>query len=448
MKRIFPAAALTLALALTAVLSGCGLFSAPKADANFPSDVAASRGEESETEWLASLSEPTTELRRAYEEAKTDGYTGSYLEFLSALSLPSDDSLGVQTALRSTVSVNAGFTKREGVRNVSYRNLGSGVFLDVDTAEGDALVLTNYHVVYSAGSLGSEKIAHISDEIVLYTFGAEVSARAIEATFLGGAMEYDIAVLRVEDSEALRGSAARAVVAADSDSLVVGQTAYAVGNADGQGISVTQGGVSVTAEYVPLLASDDVTSINLLEIRTDAPINHGNSGGGLFNAEGRLIGIVNARLETEGKLGFGYAIPANRALAIAHNILDACAASSSVRGARVATLGVTIETEDSAGRYDEETGRYYIEQKSVIRSITRGSLAERMGLEIADTFVTVTLRSSGGAVRTAEITRGYMVADLLFEARVGDTLEVSVSRGGELIVKTAELASRDFQACD
>ena len=102
----------------------------------------------------------------------------------------------------------------------------------------------------------------------------------------------DLAVLRVSD-EALSGSDALAAEYADA---VVGEQAYAIGNAEGDGISVTRGVVSVLSEQITISAADEWTQISFDALRTDAAINQGNSGGGLFNERGELLGIVTARL--------------------------------------------------------------------------------------------------------------------------------------------------------
>ncbi|MFQ7076972.1 MAG: hypothetical protein ACLRSW_03045 [Christensenellaceae bacterium] len=70
----------------------------------------------------------------------------------------------------------------------------------------------------------------------------------MHATFVGGASEYDIAVLEVQGSEVLRNSSAEEAVVGSSDAVVAGEV-FAVGNAEGEGISVTSGAISVDSEY-------------------------------------------------------------------------------------------------------------------------------------------------------------------------------------------------------
>ncbi len=158
------------------------------------------------------------------------------------------------------------------------------------------------------------------------------------------------------------------------------------------------------------------------EIRTDAAVNHGNSGGGLFNAAGELVGIVNARSEKDGVLGFGYAIPVNTALAVANN----CRANGGVL--KSAKLGVSVATEESHSVYDEKTGKLYKSEKVVIRSVDNGSAAIAGGADVGDTFVSATLNG-----KTVQLTRRYKLTNLLLEVRKGDTLTLVVSRDGKAV---------------
>lgn len=437
------------------LLAGCSLFdfSDSSSDTRFPYDVAEERGEEGSHEsWLASLEAPSTELRRLYEEATADGdFTGTYYEFLREMGVKEDNGAYAQEALRSVVYVQAHFYPAS--RNQSeYYSMGSGVIYDLDTAAGDALIVTNYHVVCSADSAGNETISHISDDISVFLYGSEISTRAIEATYLGGTMEYDIAVLKVEGEEMLKNTAesktiAKEVTACDSDSVTAGERVYAVGNADGEGISVTAGVVSVEAEDAKFLASDDKTYITLSEIRFDAAVNPGNSGGGLFNASGELLGIVNGGREVEEVVGFGYAIPANSALAIAQNIIDTCAKSPEAHGGAQARLGVTVQTADSRSVWNEETGKLYIEEKITAKEVVRGGAADKMGMLVGDTLISAELTSTRGGKRyehEIQITRDFKLTAFLFEVRLGDTVEFTVSRGGETLTLSLEYATEDY----
>lgn len=385
--------------------------------------------------------------RTMYEEACADGYAESYTEFLKEIGA-SDDAFGVNEALLSAVSVYAGF--RSGSRQTEgVTVIGSGVIYSLNREKGDAYVLTNHHIMYNSAATGKEEIPYISDSVTLYLYGGETASGAIEAEYVGGSMDYDIAVLKVENSEVLKKSAARAAEWGDSDALGVGERVYAVGNADGRGISAVGGILSVSAEYINIpftRVTDGVAvshTVSMLEMRTDAPVNHGNSGGGLFNAEGQLVGIVNARSEKSGVEQFGYALPWNLVHAVVQNILDNSKANTS-RGALRATLGVTVQVTGSTAEYDETTGRARIVETVEVVEAERGSLSDGK-LRAGDVICSVRINDG----EEAPVTRLHMLGASMFRVRRGDTVTVSVLRKGQQAEAVFEFTSNnDFTLFD
>ena len=250
-------------------------------------------------------------------------------------------------------------------------------------------------------------------------------------------------MLAVEGSAALSASSAAEAVAADSGSLTVGEDVSAIGNAGGYGLSVSQGVVSVLGEYINVASSDESRTLTLYGIRTDATVNHGNSGGGLFNETGELVGIVNARSEEDGVVAFGYAIPANRALLIAQNIIDNADYS---QGALCASFGgISVITYASHALYHEETGKTYLEEKIVVRGVPGGSAAAKMGLDVNDTLLSVRIERGGETVRAGAITRSCTLSELMFSVRLGDTVCLRVSRDGQPVELSYTFGSvRDF----
>ncbi len=432
-RKLIAGAALLIAGITAVAFSGCTL-GPSEADDSTPSSVAVSDGTaSSREEFLAAQETPSTYERRLYEEALADGYEGTFVDFLKEIGYTGQDSTaGVNSALTSVVGIECGFTEytttsgwRPTQTTQQVYSAGAGVIYSLDQTEGDAYIVTNYHVVYNSGSVGSETVSHVSDDISVYLYGYNTY---IDATYVGGSMDYDIAVLKVEDSDVLKESDATAATLADSDSVTVGENVFAIGNPEGEGISVSSGVVSVDAEYIDILAADDSTTLSLLEIRTDAAVNHGNSGGGLFNARGELVGIVNARSEADGVEAFGYAIPSNLAIAVAQNVID----NADAKGAYRASLGVTVQVASSESLYDETTCKTYIEEKVTVQSITAGSAAAEMGLEAGDTFLSAKITSSDGTtVQEKAITRMHMVTTMMFNVRLGDTVTFTVSREGE-----------------
>ena len=449
MKKKMAFAALSAALLMTAGLciGGCDLLGGSNGNGGTggsqnggvsPYEIAAELGYEgSEGGWLASLEGGKSRERVLYEEAKADGYGGTFTEFLKDINaVQTDDAIAVNSALLSAVSIECGFTRVKS-SNIPYLppaeenvvSAGAGVIYSLDKSAGSAYIITNYHVIYDAESNGKETVSHVSDDISVYLYGGEIKSGEMEAEFVGGAKDYDVAVLRIENSEVLKNSAARAVTFGDSDAVTVGERVYAVGNPSGSGISATGGIVSVDAEYISMTRLDadgENDTVKHLEIRIDASVNHGNSGGGLFNAEGKLIGIVNAKTEKSGVEGMGYAIPSNLAVAVAQNVIDNAKVNDS-KGAFRATLGVTVSVTDSKSVYDEASGKAYLSETTQVQSVSSGAAAYGK-LRAGDILYSVTLNR-----KETVLTREYKLTRILFETRKGDTLQLKVSRGGSVV---------------
>ena len=360
-------------------------------------------------------------------ENGTNGSDGSITITTSGSNIPVASSKG----LRSAVSIVCKFqaTVQQGgwrpgsgsTTTKDYSSEGSGVIYQMDKANGDAFIITNYHVVYDASSNTENGI---SNDISVYLYGSEIEEKAIKATYVGGSLYYDTAVLRVEDSEILAASSACAVTAADSDEIVVGDGAIAIGNAQGLGISSTSGVISVDSEYITMTAADEKTKVSFRVMRVDTAINSGNSGGGLYDDEGNLIGIVNAKIIDDGVENIGYAIPSNVAVSIAQNIIDYCYGTDTERVQR-AFLGITVSALDSKAVYDSTTGLISIKETVSVYEVSSGSLADGV-LQAGDVLVSANINGN-----TTEITRQYHIIDMMLNVRVGDVVTLKILRGGE-----------------
>ena len=360
-----------------------------------------------------------------------DGASGSGSVVISGAgsNIPAASSKGLRSAVsivcyfESTVQQGGWRPGSGGTTTKEYASGGAGVIYKMDEAAGDAFIITNYHVVYDASSNTENGI---SDDIRVYLYGAENEESAIEATYVGGSLYYDIAVLRVEDSEELKNSAACAVTVADSDKVAVGDTAIAIGNAQGYGISASFGIVSVDSEYITMTAADGKTTVSIRVLRVDTAINSGNSGGGLYDERGNLIGIVNAKEVADGVENIGYSIPSNIATSIADNIIDYCYEKDNERVYR-ALLGITVSAADSRSVYDAETGLISIEETVSVYEVSEGSLADGV-LREGDVFLSVSVNGI-----EEKITRQYHIIDLMLDMRVGDTLTLQMLRDGETV---------------
>ena len=356
-----------------------------------------------------------------------NGADGSLVITSDGSSIPAASAKG----LRSAVSIVCNFqaTIQQGgwrpgsssTTTQDYSSAGSGVIYQMDKAEGDAFIITNYHVVYDASSNTENGI---SDDISVYLYGSEIEEKAIEATYVGGSLYYDIAVLQVDNSDILKASDACEVDIANSDEIAVGDTAIAIGNAQGYGISTSFGIVSVDSEYITMTAADGSTTVSFRVMRTDTAVNSGNSGGGLYDSDGNLIGIVNAKIIDDGVENIGYAIPSNVAVSIAENIIDYCYGTEEERVQR-ALLGITVSTSDSRAVYDSQTGSFKIEETVSVYEVTSGSLADGI-LQADDILVSATINGN-----TTEIIRQYHIIDMMLDVRVGDIVTLNILRNGE-----------------
>ena len=260
-----------------------------------------------------------------------DGADGKLVITSDGSSIPAASAKG----LRSAVSIITTFKKtvqqggyRPGAGSTTtqeYAAAGSGVIYKMNRGDGDAYIITNYHVVYDSSSNTANGI---SDDIKVYLYGSEIEGKAMSATYVGGSLYYDIAVLHIDNNDILRESDAIAVDIADSDLVRVGDTAIAIGNAKGYGTSASLGVVCVDSEYINMYAADNKTQVSFRVMRVDAAVNSGNSGGGLYDNEGNLIGIVNAKEIEDGVENIGYAIPSKVAVSVADNIIHYCAGTS------------------------------------------------------------------------------------------------------------------------
>lgn len=383
------------------------------------------------------------DIMTIYEKAKENGYEGDFLDFLDVYLDYDDDLLAVNInkALLSTVSIYCNFTKiqryyqwsRLYTNKVSYTSAGSGVIYSIDKDTGSAYVITNYHVVYDADNIVTDN--GVSDEISIYLYGYEDSSSSIGATFYGGSMDHDIAVLKVENSELLKTSDATAVTVADSNDIHVGDKAIAIGNPEALGISATSGIISVDSEYISMTSLDGSSSITHRVIRVDTAVNSGNSGGGLFDSNGQLIGIVNAKISDESIENIAYAIPSNIARGIAQNIIENNGSYKKL------SIGINLNSQNTKSVYNAITRMVDIVEDVIISSIDESSLASSLGFAVNDKIVSISIGEE-----TVAINRLFEAIDYLDNVRVGDNVTFEIERNGTtqsiaLIVQEANLAT-------
>ncbi len=354
-------------------------------------------------------------------------------------------------ALLSTVSVYATFNYRYqsgfgglgGYTTGTGTSAGSGVIYKLDKTKGEAYIITNYHVVYDVSSIDE---GNISRDIEIYLYGQEdrdngrsTSGKyAIDATFVGGSMVYDIALLKVEASEILMNSNATAVEFADSDAVSVLDYAIAIGNPEMEGISATVGFINVDSEYIVMSMLDGSGYFEIRVMRTDAAVNSGNSGGGLFDIYGRLIGIVNAKSCDSSIDNMGYAIPSNLVKSVVDALIEYCDESDSEVLYRP-IVGITVRVEGMYTSLDTASGKIIKGEVIAVDSVSSGSLAEGK-LQSGDIISSLTINGV-----TYEATRRHHVTEVMINARAGDTVIFGIIRGDKALEVEIELTEQCLQ---
>lgn len=301
-------------------------------------------------------------------------------------------SQAAQKAAPSVVEILAeGTTTTYGFFGGTYtsQSAGSGVIIS-----DDGYIITNHHVVEDGESF----------TITTYD-GTEY-----EASLIGSDAKSDIAVLKVEAEDLTPA------VLGDSSTVQTGDTAIVIGNPLGTlGGTVTDGIISATSRTITV--NDQAMEL----LQTNAQINSGNSGGGLFDGNGNLIGIVNAKdsgTTSTGTTieGLGFAIPINTAFDIATQLIENGEVTNR------ATIGVYLqELTQSTGKY--KAGLY-------ITEVIKGSGAETAGLQAYDRII----EANGRKISSYE----DLSASLL-DKHVGDPFEMTVERDGQQIDVTVTL---------
>jgi serine protease Do len=202
----------------------------------------------------------------------------------------------------------------------------------------------------------------------------------------------------------------------------IGSTAIAIGNPSAGGLSATSGIVSVDSEHIVMKAVDELTNVAFRVQRTDSAINSGNSGGGLFNSSGELIGIVNAKINSSEIENIGYAIPGNIAIGAAQNIIDNCDGVN-IDKIQKPILGVTVRIADSSAINADNQLLVRIVNKIVVDSFSADSIAFLSGMKVGDKLINVQIKGT-----KYTIDRLFILSDLLFDVKEDETIIITVER--------------------
>ena len=268
---------------------------------------------------------------------------------------------------------------------------GSGIIISQD-----GYILTCAHVVSGATSVKVQ---------------INGSDQSYDATVVGADSTSDIAVLKID------ATGLTPAVIGDSDKLAVGETTVAVGNPLGTlSNTVTQGIVSALNRQVTVEDND------MTLIQTDTSISPGNSGGGLFNANGELIGVVNAKSSYSEAEGIGFAIPINTAMDIAQQLIENGAVARPVLGVSI----LDIQDSSTAQQYGVSALGVYV------ADVTKGGGAEAAGVQRGDRIIAI----DDTAVSSTSTVKSYLA-----DKQVGDTVTLQVERGGKVLTLNVTLGN-------
>ncbi len=294
---------------------------------------------------------------------------------------------------------------------------GSGVIYGKISGEDASMIVTCCHVIDGASEI----------EVTINDGDIDASNDVIlPATLIGMDDDSDLAVLKIS------GSNYNYVELRDTTEakIQLAEQAIAIGNPLGAGISVTVGHISGISKTI------NMDGVNMTLLQTDAAVNSGNSGGALFDAEGYLLGIVNAKSTGDTVEGMGYAIPVYDVIEICDSLIKT-AGSSNYNGLgyiegkiRLGVVVTMLDRETLANNlnnfsdYLPQVGEFYYylstnyeinEYGSVAISDTEGKI--KTGMLISGLSYT----SEGQTVKKA-FSEDYELADFLETAKVGDVV--------------------------
>ncbi|MBQ6438563.1 MAG: trypsin-like peptidase domain-containing protein [Mogibacterium sp.] len=266
---------------------------------------------------------------------------------------------------------------------------GSGVIV-----REDGYIATNYHVIQGANKV----------EVTLHN-GESYTARII-----GSDPANDIAVIKI-DAKGLTTA-----TIGDSSTVDVGDLAVAIGNPLGQ-----LGGTATTGIISALDRTLDIEGTTLTLMQTDAAINGGNSGGGLFNNKGELIGIVESKASAVGVEGLAFALPINNVSPIINDFIENGGNTQTAEATPAVGIVISDVSEENAQYYGLESAGVYIAQVT-------GENARTAGFQTEDRIV---------SFNGKQINDSNEFITLVRKCKVGDTVSIVVSRKGQQIeIKT------------
>ncbi|MFV0520438.1 MAG: S1C family serine protease [Lachnospirales bacterium] len=266
----------------------------------------------------------------------------------------------LKDSLKSVVCVNSVF---QSTANSYYygsqeqTGSGSAVFYAEDNDK--VYLVTNNHVVSGATQVTISMDSN-SDDV------------AIDAHLVGTSPDTDIAVIYVDKADLIENNIDYKIIPiGDSDKLEQLDTVYVIGNAAGEGKTITSGIVSAVNKSLETENGSQVSAI-----QTDASVNPGNSGGAMVDQDGKLVGINFAKLVDSTIEGMGFAIPSNLVVEVADGFIE----SYNPNKVYIGISGSTV-TEEMLSYFNLPSMGVYVAE------VLSGGGAEAAGLQANDIIV-------------------------------------------------------------
>lgn len=303
----------------------------------------------------SNIDKVTSDDINANGDTNLSQYSSMNVESVAQAALPA------MVALNGTTTVSSS-SSMYGWGQQQYEASTSGTGIIVGKNDTELLIVTNAHVVDNVSNL---KCVFVDDQ-------------SVSATVKGSKSDQDIAVVAVSLSDIPSDTISKIAIAelADSDTIAVGQQVVAIGNALGEGQSVTNGIISALDRSITV---NNVTFSGL--IMTNAAINSGNSGGALLNASGKVIAINFAKTSSDGVEGMAYSIPVSNVKELISSLMSK-QTRQKVDSDNAGYLGIAAI--DITSTY---ASMYGYPQGIMVRTVASGSAAEKAGLSAYDIIV-------------------------------------------------------------
>lgn len=355
------------------------------------------------------------------------GFKQIIIIFLVALLGGACGTYGIYELTYKTVDTNSSNSNTSSITSeVQYSNTTTGVYEAVIEKAIDSVVeitsqsesqASYFGQTYSSTSLGSGVIISEDGYIVTNNHVVESATNVsvalnngdtYDATIIGTDAKTDLALLKIDAT----GLSYSKLV--DSDTLKLGQEVVAIGNSLGKGTSSTNGIISALNREVT------INNYTMDLIQTNASVNSGNSGGGLFDLNGNLVGIVNAKISSSASSsssnatveGMGYAIPSNTVSTIVEQLKN----NGYVKDR--ATLGVKVITDSNYLEYYGVTN-----SGALVGEVVENGAAQKAGIEAGDLII---------AINDTKVSSFSDLSKQLDNYQIGDTITITVSRDNQI----------------